>query len=254
MPRVDEKRYEEIFYRELARYRNANAERLEIVYSQDSNDMAFDYPDQNERNIRMVQKRRKELFGTKFGKVYHDQGRNISLLTHHIVDQHEQNYENINLFMERYLAMQIAEEHCTPRQEPAYHNIAFKDNVDVDRVMRKLETYIMDKTLRAQKHWYIVYKVFIEKEWLRSKKQGLFIEQMQLAFDNQLKCSAADFKKVESYFKEKSYTEWSLNDRTAPVCCKRYKEIAVVLDKEFQERSYAIPGTVINTKEIQRIR
>lgn len=138
--------------------------------------------------------------------------------------------------------------------EAVFKNIAFKENVDVDKLMLKLKDLIEDKTLNAQKHWFIVYKVFFNKNWLKKSTQRLFIDQINSAFSTLLKCSAADFHEINSYFKQNDYNEWTLADCDAPQCCDLYREIADKLDDEFQDAKYAKPGTVINTKRVEKFR
>ena len=75
--------------------------------------------------------------------------------------------------------------------EAVFKNIAFKENVDVDKLMLKLKDLIEDKTLNAQKHWFIVYKVFFNKNWLKKATQRLFIDQVNFAFSTFLKFSPA---------------------------------------------------------------
>ena len=132
--------------------------------------------------------------------------------------------------------------------------MVFKENVDVDKLMLKLKDLIEDKTLSAQKHWFIVYKVFFNKNWLKKKTQRVFVDQINSAFSTLLKCSTADFHKIDEYFKNNDYTEWTLNDSKAPQCCDAYREIADKLDLEFQESKYAKPGTFINARKIEKFR
>lgn len=136
-----------------------------------------------------------------------------------------------------------------------YENIIFKDNVDVSKVMGKLTEYVKDKTLKNQKHWYVVYRVFEKKKWLKCKlTQKAFRDQMNAAFERVLKSTEDDFKKVGNYFKDNDYADWTLEDPKAPSCCKEYKEIADTLDQEFQDKIYAKPGTLINTRKIEKLR
>ena len=240
--------YLELFRREQERYRAENAERLERVYLVDYEDKIAAVPDDARCRIEMVADRRRNLFATPFGKYFHDQGLAIEPLAAHIISRHEPDYSNIHEFMDKYIAYQIAKERCTgAEQEPAFRNIVFKENVDVDQVMRKLQELVKDKTISAQKHWFIVFKVFTEKGWLANTKQSSFTEQINITFRNVLKCSVEDFRKVEAYFKNKNFEDWTLDDRIAPSCCDMYRSIADKLDHEFQELKYAKPGRLINT-------
>ena len=240
--------YEELFRSEYEKYKEKNFERLEYVYTVDYQDKILVCPSEIQCKKEMLAERTQQLFDCKFGKIYHDQGRKIKLLASYIIDQHEPDYSNIHEFMDKYIAYQIAKERCTgAEQEPAFRNIVFKENVDVDQVMRKLQELVKDKTISAQKHWFIVFKVFTEKGWLANTKQSSFTEQINITFRNVLKCSVEDFRKVEAYFKNKNFEDWTLDDRLAPSCCDMYRSIADKLDHEFQELKYAKPGRLINT-------
>jgi len=151
------------------------------------------------------------------------------------------------------LALKIAKQHCEIKNEPAVKNIVFKENVDVDKVMRKIDDLLKKKVITAQRHWFIVYKVFKEKKWLKKETNRAFIEQMNSLFASNLRCSSEDFKKIDRYFKDKNYEEWSLEDAQAPSCCERYRDIASMMDQEFTESKYAKPGKMINTKSIVRL-
>lgn len=252
---LSETYYEELFNKETERYRAENASRLDIIYNQDRQDDALNY-DENELNNHMMDIRRRELFESRFGKVFHDMGRDIRKVTSHIIDQKEQNYNHIDDFLGKYIALEIAMEYCKTKQEEIYYNnMVFKGNVDFNKVMLKLADYLKDKTISVQRHWFIVYKVFKDKQWLIPRiAQKKFQEQMNSAFYTILKCTEEDFRKVEFYFKNKAYTKWTLEDYDAPQCCQQYKKIADLLDKEFQEKKYALPGTIINTTNPSKFR
>lgn len=253
---VTETYYENLLLEERERYRKENLLRLEKIYQQDFADGAYDCPDENKRKIQMVSDCRKQFHATRFGKEYHDQGRDKRLIAAYIISQKEQEYKDIYDFFGRWLALEIAEEHCLERHEQVYTNYIFKDNVDIDKVMDTLMKYVKDKTLKNQKHWFVVYRVFEKKQWLKSKlSQRAFRDQMNAAFDKALKCTKEDFSKVDSYFKKnEDYTEWSLEDKTAPQCCEEYKRLALLLDDEFKDSAYAKPGTIINTRKIEKFR
>lgn len=162
---------------------------------------------------------------------------------------------DINNFFCTWLALDIAQEHCHEKHEQVYKNFIFKDNVDIDKVMGKLTEYVKDKTLKSQKHWYVVYRVFEKKKWLKYKlTQKAFRDQMNAAFERVLKSTEEDFRKVGKYFKVKEYADWTLDDGKAPSCCKEYRGIADTLDQEFQDKKYAKPGTLINTRKIEKLR
>ena len=251
---VNETYCEDLFQKEIDRYRKENEDRLERIYKQDSQDEALFYPDETQLKNHMLLKRKEKLFNSQFGLVFHNNGRDIKMTVVYILGKKEQTYDNINDFLDKYTACQIAQEHCEIKKEDIFQNIAFKDNVNVDKLMLKLKDLIEDKILCAQKHWFIVYKVFLSKNWLKKSTQRLFVDQINSAFSTKLKCSTDDFHEINSYFKNTDYTEWTLADCDAPPCCEAYREIADKLDLEFQESKYAKPGTFINARKIEKFR
>lgn len=251
---VNETYCEDLFQKEIDRYRKENEVRLERIYKQDSQDEALFYPDETQLKNHMLFKRKEKLFSSQFGLVFHNNGRDIKMTVVYILGKREQTYDNINDFLDKYAACQIAQEHCEIKKEDIFQNIAFKDNVNVDKLMHKLKDLIEDKILYAQKHWFIVYKVLLSKNWLKKSTQRLFVDQVNSAFSTMLKCSTDDFHEINSYFKNTDYTEWTLADCDAPPCCEAYRVIADKLDLEFQESKYAKPGTFINARKIEKFR
>ena len=251
---VNETYCEDLFQKEIDRYRKENEDRLERIYKQDSQDEALFYPDETQLKNHMLLKRKEKLFNSQFGLVFHNNGRDIKMTVVYILGKKEQTYDNINDFLDKYAACQIAQEHCEIKKEDIFQNIAFKDNVNVDKLMLKLKDLIEDKILCAQKHWFIVYKVFLSKNWLKKSTQRLFVDQINSAFSTKLKCSTDDFHEINGYFKHNDFTEWTLADMDAPPCCEAYREIADKLDLEFQESKYAKPGTFINARKIEKFR
>lgn len=251
---VNETYCEDLFQKEIDRYRKENEDRLERIYKQDSQDEALFYPDETQLKNHMLLKRKEKLFNSQFGLVFHNNGRDIKMTVVYILGKKEQTYDNINDFLDKYAACQIAQEHCEIKKEDIFQNIAFKDNVNVDKLMLKLKDLIEDKILCAQKHWFIVYKVFLSKNWLKKSTQRLFVDQINSAFSTKLKCSTDDFHEINGYFKHNDFTEWTLADCAAPSCCEAYREIADKLDLEFQESKYAKPGTFINARKIEKFR
>lgn len=245
---------EDLFQKEIDRYRKENENRLERIYKQDSQDEAFFFPDETQLKNHMLYNRKEKLFNSRFGVVFHNNGRDIKMTVGFILGKKEQTYDNINDFLDKYVSYQIAQEHCEIKKEDLFQNIAFKDNVNVDKLMLKLKDLIEDKTLSAQKHWFIVYKVFLSKNWLKKSTQRLFVDQINSAFSTLLKCSTDDFHEINGYFKHNDFTEWTLADMDAPSCCEAYREIADKLDLEFQESKYAKPGTFINARKIEKFR
>ena len=251
---INDTYYEDLFSKVLDKYRKENEERLERIYKQDSRDEAFFFPDETQLKNHMLYNRKEKLFNSQFGVVFHNNGRDIKMTVVYILGKKEQTYDNINDFLDKYVSYQIALEHCEIKKENIFQNMVFKENVDVDKLMLKLKDLIEDNTLSAQKHWFIAYKVFSGKNWLKKTTQRLFIDQINSAFSTKLKCSKEDFHAIDEYFKNNDYTEWTLDDSKAPQCCVVYKEIADKLDLEFQDVKYAKPGKVINTRKIEKLR
>lgn len=244
----------DVFNKELERFREEETSRIEKNYELDSQDIAFKYPDETERKNHMVLKRKEELFDSYFGRAYHDLGREIKLLASYIIDAKLQDYSMIYDFMRKYVALEIAKEKLKVKNESVFQNFIFKDNVDIDKVMRKLEELVKDKTISAQKHWFIVYKVFRAKKWLTTDTQRRFREQINVALKGISKTTKEDFKAIDPYFKDNDFYEWTMDDAQAPQCCGLYKEMAMKLDAEFQDSKYAKPGTTINTRRIEKFR
>lgn len=251
---INETYITDVFNIELKRFREEEISRIEKNYELDSQDIAFQYPDETERKKHMVFERKKELFDSHFGSLYHDLGREIKLLASRIIDANLQDYSKIYDFMRKYVALEIAMEKLNVKNESAFQNFIFKDNVDVDKVMRKLEALVKDKTISAQKHWFIVYKVFVAKKWLTTETQRRFIEQINVALNGISKTTNEDFKAIDKYFKNNDFDKWTMDDAQAPQCCGLYKEMALKLDTEFQDSKYAKPGTTINTRKIEKFR
>ena len=251
---INDTYYEDLFSKVLDKYRKENEERLERIYKQDSRDEAFFFPDETQLKNHMLYNRKEKLFNSQFGVVFHNNGRDIKMTVVYILGKKEQTYDNINDFLDKYVSYQIALEHCEIKKENIFQNMVFKENVDVDKLMLKLKDLIEDNTLSVQKHWFIAYKVFSRKNWLKKATQRLFIDQINSAFSTRLKCSKDDFHAIDEYFKNNDYTEWTLDDSKAPQCCDVYKEIADKLDLEFQDVKYAKPGKVINTRKIEKLR
>ena len=257
-PMIVEGYHEELLKKHLDDYRKDNEERLTDIYKQDSSDKAFKYPDDNQRKAFLLDDRRDQLFADKIGKAFHDNRRIIKPFVVAIIDDNGAHYTEIDIysFLDKYLAYIIAEEYCNKKEETnTFKNIIFKENVDVDKVINKLNEYIDNKLIKAQSHWYIVYLVFLKKNWLSKKTQAKFIEQINYIFGKKLKCTQEDFKKIPSYFKNEKidYLDWTLGDVEAPQNCDELKDIAKTLHNEFTEEKYAIPGKVINRRKIEKL-
>lgn len=251
---INDTYFEDLFNNQKNKYLEENQVRLELVYRQDCQDKALICPDESQQKRLMLIDRKNSLFSSRFGRVFHNNGRNVKKIVAYILDQKEKFSRDIDDFLDKYCAFLIAKEHCEIKKEAVFKNIAFKENVDVDKVMQKLKEFIGDMTIGAQKHWFIVYKVFLSKNWLKKSTQRLFVDQINSAFSTLLKCSTDDFHEINGYFKHNDFTEWTLADMDAPPCCEAYREIADKLDLEFQESKYAKPGTFINARKIEKFR
>lgn len=255
---IEEGYYEKLFNFHYNNYRKGNESRLELIYNQDFNDLMDNLHDDTLCKKQMVDKRREELFKDKYGMIYHDKCRDIKLVTFSIIESNEKNEVAILSFIDKYLAYNIAIEKRDKKEENTeskYENIIFKENVDIDKVIKKLNEYVDNKLIKAQRHWYIVYRVFLNKKWLSKQTHTKFIEQINNIFENKLKYTCYDSKEIPSYFKnkEKSYLDWTLDDIEAPQNCDEFKDIAKTLHYEFTDEKYAKPGKVITTRKIRKI-
>lgn len=244
----DEDYYMDLFNAEYNRYKASNQSRQEQIYDQDACDLLYQFPDDNQRKGIMLAKRRDQLFADEIGRIFHDNGRELRLLSASIVDMQLTDNIRINSFFDKYLAFEIANAKLEERDSVEIRNIVFKENVDVTKVMKQLMAFVDNKLITAQKHWYVVYLVFKEKKWLIITKQTMFREQINLVFQDRLKCTQDDFSEVDSYYKKTPYSQWSLANSQAPAGCETYIKIAKTLGEEFTEMKYAKPGLLINTK------
>ena len=157
-------------------------------------------------------------------------------------------------FFDKYLAFLIADDYCNKKEEDnTFKNIIFKENVDVDKVIRKLNDFVDKRVISAKRHWYIAYRVFLKKEWLAKGNQTKFREQINSIFGDKLDCTENDFKAVDGYYKKNDYLDWSLEDNDAPQHCDDIKKIALALHNEFTDDKYAKPGKMINTRKIKKL-
>ena len=103
---VNETYCEDLFLKEIDRYRKENEDRLERIYKQDSQDEALFYPDETQLKNHMLLKRKEKLFNSQFGLVFHNNGRDIKMTVVYILGKKEQTYDNINDFLDKYAACQ----------------------------------------------------------------------------------------------------------------------------------------------------
>lgn len=253
---IEEGYHERLFQRHLDNYRLGNEERLTEIYIQDSRDNAIQYPDENQRKAIMLSERRTNLFKDKLGILFHDNRRSIKHFVAVIIDNNGKDYCEIDVlsFFDKYLAFLIADDYCNKKEEDnTFKNIIFKENVDVDKVIRKLNDFVDKRVISAKRHWYIAYRVFLKKEWLAKGNQTKFREQINSIFGDKLDCTENDFKAVDRYYKNNDYLDWSLEDNDAPQHCDDIKKIALALHNEFTDDKYAKPGKMINTRKIKKL-
>lgn len=224
----------------------SDGNKLKRVYDTDFQNYREGNDDETLRTD-LVRKRREEMERTKYGKIYHDESEDKAALVSYVLEQSEINGADVYEFMKCFVALEIAIEAKNPPKKSVIENVCFTDNVDVDKVIAQLQVYVKNKTLCKQKHWYIVYKVLCEKGWLKSKIQTSFIEQINASFEANLKCTAHDFRKVDSYFKEHDSANWDAHCNIAPQCCQQYKNIAMMLTNDFQDKVFAKSGLLIKT-------
>ena len=249
---IEEGYYEKLFNFHYNNYRKGNESRLELIYNQDFNDLMDNLHGDTLCKKQMVDKRREELFKDKYGMIYHDKCRDIKLVTFSIIESNEKNEVAILSFIDKYLAYNIAIEKRDKKEENTeskYENIIFKENVDIDKVISKLHEYIEKGVIKAKRHWYIVYRVFLKKDWLIKDNQRKFRDQINSVVEDRLKCTKNDFSKLGAYILNKNiyYLDWSLEDNNAPQNCNDLKKMAKTFHDEFTDEKYAKPGKVINT-------
>lgn len=228
---------------------------LEQIYMKDYEEEKRFHVDDNTTKLYLLHVRKDKLFKSTLGEVYHDENRDAARFMCKVIDMKQRKEDDIIGFMKNLVDVEVAKAQLEMQEESVVKNVAFKDAVNVDKVIQQLNKYIEDKTLNAQKHWYIVYKVFCTKKWLSKETQTKFIEQINASFRQELKCSKDDFKKVDNYFKNTKYADWDPEDPQAPQCCAEYKKIAMKLDKEFISEKYAKSNCKINgTSKIEKFR
>ncbi len=111
--------FTELFSRTLEGYRAEHSETLEKVYVMDYRDGLLLCSDTSLCRRKMVAERRRDLFCSHYGRVFHDLARNPAQLAAHIVDQHERDSTRIDDFMQKYLALEIAQCHCQAEEDAA---------------------------------------------------------------------------------------------------------------------------------------
>ena len=192
--------YLELFRREQERYRAENAERLERVYLLDYEDKIAAVPDDARCRIEMVADRRRDLFATPFGKYFHDQGLAIEPLAAHIISRHEPDYSNIHEFMDKYIAYQIAVEHCRKEEEESESDgddecsvpecrfseeeqkqSGIKKHADIVlAVMDRMNERMNDE--KKKSFWLCFYCVLLERGWIE-KNLAVFCSNMNQLFE-----------------------------------------------------------------------
>ena len=219
--------YLELFRREQERYRAENAERLERVYLVDYEDKIAAVPDDARCRIEMVADRRRNLFATPFGKYFHDQGLAIEPLAAHIISRHEPDYSNIHEFMDKYIAYQIAVEHCRKEEEESESDgddecsvpeCRFSEEEKKQSGIKKHADIVLAvidsmKNGIPKAYWFCFYCVLLEKGWIR-KNIAAFSANMNALFGINL--GRSEFNKAISMH--------GLDIKTWPEYNKRIKE------------------------------
>ena len=237
----------ELFANEYSWYKKKHQHRIEEIYQQDYEDEVMACPNEQDRKGYMCDTRRRALFADPIGKLYHDNGRDMQRLSTQVVNMQETNYSEIEEFFEKYLSYEVAQEKLQEKGTIEIPNLIFKENVDVTKVMVKLIELEKNKTIKAQAHWFVVYKVFKEKDWLAKDNQTRYREQINLVFLNILKTTKDDFDQIPSYYRKKDSSSWTSEDPSAPQGCDEYINLAKAIKKEFTDERYAKPGLLINS-------
>ena len=215
--------YLELFRREQERYRAENAERLERVYLVDYEDKIAAVPDDARCRIEMVADRRRNLFATPFGKYFHDQGLAIEPLAAHIISRHEPDYSNIHEFMDKYIAYQIAVEHCRKEEEESESDgddecsvpeCRFSEEEQKQSGIKKHADIVLAvidsmKTGIPKAYWFCFYCVLLGKGWINGNLAN-FCSKMNALFGVDL--DSRSFNRTESRYGT-NFGEWTEADK-----------------------------------------
>ena len=149
--------------------------------------------------------------------------------------------KRVELIQDDMQLLRSQEADIFPKEMDFSHSV-FNENRNARRIYNTLYQLVQDGLLTAKKQWYIVFLVFKEKNWLKHATGSAFAKDVSAVFDhvasgNIWKPNAADFKEVDSYFKNNSYQQWNCAHSDAPQTCADYKHIADTIDATF-DRSF----------------
>lgn len=146
--------------------------------------------------------------------------------------------KRVELIQDDMLSLRTQEQDIFPPEMDFTHTV-FNDNRDARRIFNKLYQLVAnDNLLTAKKQWYVIYIVFKDKNWLKKTAGTSFCSDIQNIFastfdDDIWKPSAEDFRKIDDYYKNHSYKQWSKDHADAPSTCENYKRIADTINTIF---------------------
>ncbi len=140
-------------------------------------------------------------------------------------------------------ALRNQETDIFPKDMDFTHTV-FNENRNARRIYNTLYQLVHGALLTAKKQWYIIYLVFKDKNWLKYTTGSAFAQDVckifeNISSENIWKPKAADFKEVDSYYKNHSYQQWNSDHADAPQTCAEYKQIADTINATF-DHTYLI--------------
>jgi len=147
-------------------------------------------------------------------------------------------YQSLSEVIEAYKLSTEMEEEAVYLFPPTELDSIFHDALNMAKVKEELYNILNLKdergkgVFRFQKLWYVVYRVFLEMDWLHVKTATKFREWAKAVFGERGHCTKQDFDKVRSRFKNKHPKEWkAYADNEMP-----YIEVARAMWQTFQGR------------------
>lgn len=249
---MDDEDYNRMYDAEWSRYVSENSAMTQRIWDQDYKDL-YSASDDDERKRKLYDNCLNKLLDDKpYGVAYHDCARDKTEIARIIFAERDKDYSRINSFFNKLLSLDVARkklEESNSDNDVDVNNLIFHENLQVRKIFDKLMEFINNGTLEAQRHWFVAYLVFKEKKWLTKDSQSKFRDQVNAVFRGKLICTQSDFKKVEKYYKGHDFREWNVADPDAPEGCDKYIKIAVMLDREFVDNKYLIPGKIIKRRK-----
>lgn len=249
---MNDEDYDRMYDAEWSRYVSESTEMTIRIWEQDYKDL-YSVCDDDERKRRLYDNCLNKLLDDKpYGVAYHDCAKDKTEIARIIFANREKDYTRINRFFNKLLSLEFAKkklEESNSDNDEYVNNLIFHESLQARKIFDKLMEFINNGTLEAQRHWFVAYLVFKEKKWLTKDSQSKFRDQVNAVFRDKLICTQSDFKKVKKYYKDCKFRQWNAADPLAPESCDKYIEIADMLDREFVDNKYLIPGKLIKRRK-----